>query len=107
MMRYLFRLQKKIKGSFTFELRGSETNIDYLLQAKNNFSQIVPEKQYKIKLQDFIDFATPCNNDLFFINQNQEFANANIVNPPYAYTQILGAEKSQQNQNNLYPRNKT
>jgi tRNA1(Val) A37 N6-methylase TrmN6 len=92
----LVSIAEKINGSFDFELRGYETNIDYLFEAKNNLSQIVSEKQYKIELQDFIDFATPCNNDLFSTNQNQEFTDIIIANPPYVRTQILGAEKSQQ-----------
>jgi tRNA1(Val) A37 N6-methylase TrmN6 len=92
----LVSIAEKINGSFDFELRGYETNIDYLFEAKNNLSQIVTEKQYKIELQDFIDFATPCINDLFSTNQNQEFADIIIANPPYVRTQILGAEKSQQ-----------
>jgi tRNA1(Val) A37 N6-methylase TrmN6 len=92
----LVSIAEKINGSFDFELRGYETNIDYLLEAKNNLSKIVSEQQYQIVLQDFIDFATPCNNDLFSTNQNQEFADIIIANPPYVRTQILGAEKSQQ-----------
>jgi tRNA1(Val) A37 N6-methylase TrmN6 len=92
----LVSIAEKINGSFDFELRGYETNIDYLLQANNNLSEIVTEQQYQIELQDFIDFATPCNNDLFSTNQNQEFADIIIANPPYVRTQILGAEKSQQ-----------
>jgi tRNA1(Val) A37 N6-methylase TrmN6 len=92
----LVSIAGKINGLCDFELRGYETNIDYLFEAKNNLSQIVSEKQYKIELQDFIDFATPCTNDLFSTNQNQEFADIIIANPPYVRTQILGAEKSQQ-----------
>lgn len=92
----LVSIAEKINGSSDFELRGYETNVDYLLEAKNNLSKIVSEQQYQIELQDFIDFATPCNNDLFSTNQNQEFADIIIANPPYVRTQILGAEKSQQ-----------
>jgi hypothetical protein len=92
----LVSIAEKINSSFNFELRGYETNIDYLLEAKNNLSEIVSKQQYQIELQDFIDFATPCNNDLFSTNQNQEFADIIIANPPYVRTQILGAEKSQQ-----------
>jgi len=92
----LISIAKKINSSFTFELWGYETNIDYLIETKNNLSQIASERQYKIELQDFIDWATPCKNDLFSTNQNQEFADIIIANPPYVRTQILGAEKSQQ-----------
>jgi tRNA1(Val) A37 N6-methylase TrmN6 len=92
----LVSVAEKINGSFDFELRGYETNIDYLFEAKNNLSQIVFGKQYKIELRDFIDFAAPCNDDLFSISQNQEFADIIIANPPYVRTQILGAEKSRQ-----------
>jgi len=92
----LISIAKKINSSFTFELWGYETNIDYLIETKNNLSQIVSERQYKIELQDFIDWATPCKNDLFSTNQNQEFADIIIANPPYVRTQNLGAEKSQQ-----------
>ena len=92
----LVAISQKINGSFNYKLSGYETNCEFLKAAKNNLSKIVSEKQYQIELQDFIDFAAPCNYDLFSNSQNQEFADIIIANPPYVRTQILGAEKSRQ-----------
>jgi len=92
----LTSIAKKINNAFEFELQGYETNIDYLIDAKNNLSRYLSENQYKITHADFLEVATPRTNDLFFVNSNLEFADIIIANPPYVRTQILGAEKSQQ-----------
>jgi methylase of polypeptide subunit release factors len=91
----LSSIADKIKGSFNFELTGYDTNIDYLIEAKNNLSSILSDNQYHIVNRDFLEVAAPCGNDLFCSNENQEFADIVIANPPYVRTQILGAEKSQ------------
>jgi len=92
----LASIAKKINNSFEFELQGYETNIDYLIEAKNNLSLFLSENQYKISHSDFLEVATPRTNDLFSTCTNHEFADIVIANPPYVRTQILGAEKSQQ-----------
>ena len=91
----LIAIARKINGSFDYKLNGYETNCEYLKGTKNNLSKIVSETQYQLELQDFIDFATPNNSDLFSNCQNREFVDIIIANPPYVRTQILGAEKSQ------------
>jgi type I restriction-modification system DNA methylase subunit len=91
----LSSIVNRINGSFNFELTGYDTNIDYLIKAKNSLSLILPENQYHIVHRDFLDIAAPCSNDLFSSHENQEFADIVIANPPYVRTQILGAEKSQ------------
>jgi len=91
----LTSIAKKINNSFDFELLGYETNIDYLIDAKNNLSLFLSNNQYNIKHADFLDAAAPCSNDLFSVGSNREFSDIVIANPPYVRTQILGAEKSQ------------
>jgi len=90
----LTSIANKINNAFDFELHGYETNIDYLIEAKNNLSYL-SENQYKIIKKDFLEVAAPNNDDLFSININHGFADIVIANPPYVRTQILGAEKSQ------------
>ncbi|MDR1896656.1 MAG: N-6 DNA methylase [Prevotellaceae bacterium] len=86
----------KIENSFDFELKGYETNIDYLIEARNSLSAIIENNRFKIELQDFLEIAMQSDNDLFSENFSQEYADIVIANPPYVRTQILGAEKSQQ-----------
>ena len=92
----LSSIAKKINNAFPFELQGYETNIDYLIAAKNNLSSFLSNNQYYIIHKDFLEVAAPCNNDLFSNSLNHEFSDIVIANPPYVRTQILGAEKSQQ-----------
>ncbi|MDR1760499.1 MAG: N-6 DNA methylase [Fibrobacter sp.] len=92
----LTSIAKKINNTFDFELRGYETNIEYLIEAKNNLSLYLSENQYEINHCDFLEVAMPRANDLFFTCSNHEFTDVVIANPPYVRTQILGAEKSQQ-----------
>ena len=92
----LTSIAKKINNTFEFELQGCETNIDYLIETKNNLSLFLSKNQYKINHSDFLEVATPRANDLFSVYSTHEFADIVIANPPYVRTQILGAEKSQQ-----------
>ncbi|KAA6332241.1 Modification methylase PaeR7I [termite gut metagenome] len=89
-------MQKKINSAFEFELQGYETNVDYLIEAKNNLSLYLSENQYCITHANFLEVAAPSVVDLFLGSLNHEFADIVIANPPYVRTQNLGAEKSQQ-----------
>jgi type I restriction-modification system DNA methylase subunit len=91
----LSSIAMKINGSFNFELKGYDTNIDYLIETKNNLAAILPDNQYHIGHQDFLEIAAPDSGDLFSSDTIQEYADIVIANPPYVRTQILGAEKSQ------------
>lgn len=93
----LTSIAKKINNVFDFELKGYETNIDYLISANNNLSLCLPDNKYDIIHSDFLEVVTPkASNDLFSADSTHEFADVIIANPPYVRTQILGAEKSQQ-----------
>jgi len=92
----LLSIAGKIGNEFEFELKGYETNIDYLIEAKNNLSDILSDNIYNIELKDFLEISMLSGTDLFADNDKQEYADVVIANPPYVRTQILGAEKSQQ-----------
>jgi type I restriction-modification system DNA methylase subunit len=84
----------KINKSFDFDLRGYDTNINYILETQNRLLELgLSEPQ--IQQRDFLE-VSPNSTGLFSDEILHEFADIVIANPPYVRTQILGAQKSQQ-----------
>jgi len=77
-------------------IKGFDTNIDYLKTAKSNLSEF--DSDVDIQNQDFLNTQGVCVEPLSLFNQNNcgEYADIIIANPPYVRTQILGAEKAQE-----------
>ncbi len=84
------------KNKINLNIKGFDTNIDYLISAKSNLSEF----NYNIEIQnkDFLNTQGVCAAPLDLFNQisNEEYADIIIANPPYVRTQILGAEKAQE-----------
>ncbi len=90
----LSSIATKIGNQFDFELKGFDTNIDYILKTKNNLSDL-GFSEAQIQQKDFLEVA-PNSIGLFSNGSSHEFADIVIANPPYVRTQTLGAQKSQQ-----------
>ena len=82
-----------------YRLKGYDTNIDYLKNAKSNLIESVNEG-FELRNEDFLEKIEIEKNQQTFnfeINDDSEnnFADVVIANPPYVRTQVLGAEKAQ------------
>ncbi|MBU0488250.1 MAG: N-6 DNA methylase [Bacteroidetes bacterium] len=93
----LTSITKKLSASnIKVNLKGFDTNIDYIINAKSNLSVF----SFKIDIQniDFLSTQGVCTEPLNLFNQdiNEEYADIIIANPPYVRTQILGTEKAQE-----------
>ena len=77
-------------------LKGFDTNVDYLLAAKAKLSEF--KFDIDIQNKDFLNTEgasfEPLN--LFTQKISDEYADLIIANPPYVRTQLLGAEKAQE-----------
>lgn len=95
----LLSISKKFKTSkyiSKLQIKGFDTNKDYLLTAKSNLSKL--DIDIDIQQQDFLSTQGVCVEplNLFSQNVNEEYADIIIANPPYVRTQILGTEKAQE-----------
>ena len=95
----LASITRKIKASHNnlkIDIRGYDTNIDYLIVAKSNLSEF--EINLDIQNQDFLSSQGACVEPLNLFNQriSEEYADVIIANPPYVRTQILGTERAQE-----------
>lgn len=86
----------KISGFKNFNIRGFDTNGQYLQDAELNLSEI-KGISFDLILDDFLQSEGTIleNPDLFNEISVKEYADIVIANPPYVRTQILGAEKAQ------------
>jgi type I restriction-modification system DNA methylase subunit len=77
-------------------LKGFDTNIDYLITAKAKLSEF--KFDFDIQNKDFLNTEGASSEplDLFTQSINGEYADLIIANPPYVRTQLLGAEKAQE-----------
>ena len=95
----LLSIANKVKtlGIDQFQIRGYDTNTEYLDVAKSNLSEI---KGISVNLlqQDFLESegAIIEKSDLFHQSKGSELADIIIANPPYVRTQILGTKKAQE-----------
>lgn len=81
------------KRNIRFTLEGSDTNINYLADAKNNLNSLECDNIFSLVEEDFVKERS--NNSLFSSSKNSLF-DVFIANPPYVRTQVLGADKAQQ-----------
>lgn len=86
---------KLINKPININLKGFDTNFDYLISAKSNLSEY--NFNIDIQNQDFLitDGAYFKPIDLFNSKIEIEYADIIIANPPYVRTQLLGSEKAQ------------
>ena len=95
----LLSIANKVKtlGIDQFQIRGYDTNTEYLDVAKSNLSEI---KGISINFlqQDFLESEGTIveKSDLFHQSKVSELTDIIIANPPYVRTQILGAKKAQE-----------
>ena len=95
----LLSIANKVKtlGIDQFQIRGYDTNTEYLDVAKSNLSEI---KGISINFlqQDFLESEGTIVEklDLFHQSKVSELTDIIIANPPYVRTQILGAKKAQE-----------
>lgn len=84
------------KNKININIKGFDTNIDYIISAKSNLSEFT--YNVDIQNQDFLTTQGVCKEPLNLFNQNinEEYADLVIANPPYVRTQILGTEKAQE-----------
>lgn len=84
------------KNKIKINIKGFDTNIDYIISAKSNLSEFT--YNVDIQNQDFLTTQGVCKEPLNLFNQNinEEYADLVIANPPYVRTQILGTEKAQE-----------
>ena len=84
------------KNRIKINIKGFDTNIDYIISAKSNLSEFTCNVD--IQNQDFLTTQGVCKEPLNLFNQNinEEYADLVIANPPYVRTQILGTEKAQE-----------
>jgi adenine-specific DNA-methyltransferase len=84
------------KNKININIKGFDTNIDYIISAKSNLSEF--NYNVDIQNQDFLTTQGVCAEPLNLFNQNinEEYADLIIANPPYVRTQILGTEKAQE-----------
>ena len=82
-------------NKISINIKGFDTNIDYIISAKSNLSEF--NFNADIQNQDFLSTQGVCAEtfDLFNQNINEEYADIVIANPPYVRTQILGTDKAQ------------
>ncbi len=95
----LTSISRKFKASHNnpkLNIKGFDTNINYLITAKSNLSEF--KINLDIQNQDFLSTQGVCVEplNLFSQNTNEEYADIIIANPPYVRTQILGTEKAQE-----------
>lgn len=90
------RKLKSLQNNLKLNIKGFDTNIDYVKTAKSNLSDF--EINFDIQNQDFLCTQGTCIEPLNLFSQNicSEYADIIIANPPYVRTQILGTEKAQQ-----------
>jgi type I restriction-modification system DNA methylase subunit len=95
----LLSIANKVKtlGINQFQIRGYDTNTEYLDVAKSNLSDIKGITVNFLK-QDFLESegAIVEKSDLFHQTKGSELADIIIANPPYVRTQILGTKKAQE-----------
>ena len=88
---------ESLKKDININLKGYDTNIDYLISAKSGLNRF---NSFSIDIQnkDFLETEGVCDMpvNLFSQNAETEYADIIIANPPYVRTQILGAEKAQE-----------
>lgn len=95
----LLSIANKVKtlGIDQLQIRGYDTNTEYLDVAKSNLSEI---KGICVNFlqQDFLESEGTIveMSDLFHQSKVSELADIIIANPPYVRTQILGAKKAQE-----------
>jgi type I restriction-modification system DNA methylase subunit len=95
----LLSIANKVKNTDIdqFQIRGYDTNTEYLDVAKSNLSEI---KGISINFlqQDFLESEGTIveKSDLFHQSKVSELTDIIIANPPYVRTQILGAKKAQE-----------
>jgi adenine-specific DNA-methyltransferase len=95
----LLSIANKVKtlGIDQLQIRGYDTNLEYLDVAKSNLSE---NKGISVNLlqQDFLESEGVVveKSDLFHQTKVSELADIIIANPPYVRTQILGAKKAQE-----------
>ena len=86
-----------IKRNLQFELKGYDSNNEYLNIARQNLTNI-GVKSTDLVLGDFLEIVDLKKEQLSFFktdSSTNEFADMIIANPPYVRTQILGSEQSQ------------
>ena len=95
----LLSIANKVKslGKGYFQIRGYDTNADYLAVTKSSLSEI---NRISINLvqQDFLESEGVVieKSDLFHQSKQPDLSDIIIANPPYVRTQILGTKKAQE-----------
>jgi len=92
----LSSISEKLKKNLKVQLKGFDTNADYIKNAEINLKQ--NKFQFDLKNNDFLKIAPITNEVNLFsqINDKTELFDIIIANPPYVRTQVLGEKKSKE-----------
>ncbi len=92
----LSSISDKLKKNLKVQLKGFDTNTDYIKKAEVILKQ--NKFQFDLKNNDFLEIA-PITNEVNLFSQikdKTELFDIIIANPPYVRTQILGEKKSKE-----------